>query len=234
MQHMDLSLEEYFYQEYCQNQFESDKDYRILMATGLNCKPVYPVDFYYARGMLTLHKPWHRTNPPNFSNEAKTIRTFLEMLDQKKFPRSVELQYEIAKKYSQEAKIELIANQGIVNNQDIDEDEVDPDLRDEILECEFCSNKTDDMPMDDLIEGCRVNIGRDYDWTTPTFKEMRDLTDRGEDYLNNLQKIYYENSSSTVVQERRKKMAKSIPFKSKSMILPMSKESLFSLQLILS
>ena len=205
LKYIDLSLEQFFYQVFCKNQFQDDKEYQILMATGLNCKPVYPVDFYYARGMLILHKPWHQTKPLSFHDETKTIRTFLQILNQKKFPRSVELQNEIARKYSQESKIELIAKQGIVRGQDIDKDELDPDLRDEILECEFCSNKTDEMQMDDLIGNCRVNIVRDYDWTTPTFDKPRELTDTGQDYLNNLQKRYYDNSADLQIQEQRKK-----------------------------
>ena len=61
------------------------------------------------------------------------------------------------------------------------------------------------MPMDDLLGGSHVNIGRDYVWTTQTFKEVRDLSDTGQEYLNNLQNRYNDNSSESQVRERRKK-----------------------------
>ncbi len=58
-----LSLEQYFYQVWCKENFLRDKDSdrpmkRILIARGLNCRPRHPIDFDYARGMLVLHKPW--------------------------------------------------------------------------------------------------------------------------------------------------------------------------------
>ena len=207
-EHIHYSLEEFFYAVYCRDHIEDNKKHRILMAGGLNCKPVYPADFYFARGMLLLHKPWHKNDPLDnlFKDRNKTIQTFLRMLDEPgAFPTSVRLQYDIARKYSQEAKIELIAKQGIVHNQELDEDAIDPDLLDEILEHEFCGHKTDDWKCDDMMDGVRVNIGREYDWTTPTFQEERLITDDGETYLTNLQERFYGANEKLEVQPRQKR-----------------------------
>ena len=58
-----LTLDQYFYKEWCRKKFMIDPDNnrrmnRILIAKGLNCRPRYPVDYDYARGMLLLHKPY--------------------------------------------------------------------------------------------------------------------------------------------------------------------------------
>jgi hypothetical protein len=34
--------------------------HRILIPKGMNCKLQYPVDYDYARGMLIMHKVWHK------------------------------------------------------------------------------------------------------------------------------------------------------------------------------
>ncbi len=64
------SLEQYFYSVFIQSTFKKGDDntntqetnidpdkHRILIAKGMNCKPWYPVDYNYARGMLIMHKP---------------------------------------------------------------------------------------------------------------------------------------------------------------------------------
>lgn len=97
-----LSLEQYFYTIYCREKFKDDVAHRVLLVNGLQCKPVYPADFYYARGMILLHKPWSKRNPPEnlFKNKEKTIKTFIRMYDEGELPTSVVLQYKIARKYS--------------------------------------------------------------------------------------------------------------------------------------
>ena len=68
-EHYPLSLEQYFYRVFVDSTFKKQGDnnistdqHRILMPKGMNCKPRYPVDYDYARGMLIMHKPWNKTN----------------------------------------------------------------------------------------------------------------------------------------------------------------------------
>ena len=58
-----MSMEQFFYCVFRKHTFYKDGDtkrkkYQILVPEGLNCRPQYPVDYDYARGMLVLHKPW--------------------------------------------------------------------------------------------------------------------------------------------------------------------------------
>jgi len=71
-EHYPLSLEQYFYRVFVDSTFKeqggnknniSTDQHRILMAKGMNCKPRYPVDYDYARGMLIKHKKWNRLIP---------------------------------------------------------------------------------------------------------------------------------------------------------------------------
>ncbi len=58
------SLDRYFYEVFIEDKYEKDEDSgrvkdRILLYSGLNCRPCHPIDFNYARGMLIMHKPWN-------------------------------------------------------------------------------------------------------------------------------------------------------------------------------
>jgi hypothetical protein len=69
-EHYLLSLEQYFYRVFVDSTFkkQGDKNYstdqhHILMPKGMNCKPRYPINYDYARGMmLIMHKPWNKTD----------------------------------------------------------------------------------------------------------------------------------------------------------------------------
>jgi hypothetical protein len=68
-EHYPLSLEQYFYRVFVDSTFKKQGDnnvstdqHRIIMPKGMNCKPRYPVDYNYARGMLIMHKTWNKTN----------------------------------------------------------------------------------------------------------------------------------------------------------------------------
>ena len=68
----------------------------------MNCKPQYPADYDYARGMLIMHKPWNKKNTLTalLKNKQNTIKEFLRMIDTKELPTSVLNQYLTAKKYA--------------------------------------------------------------------------------------------------------------------------------------
>jgi hypothetical protein len=92
-EHYPLSLEQYFYRVFVDSTFkkQEDKNYstdqqRILMPKGTNCKPHYPIDYDYARGMLIMHKPWNKTDILDklLKDKQRTIDKFLQMLGKKK------------------------------------------------------------------------------------------------------------------------------------------------------
>jgi hypothetical protein len=53
--------------------------HRILIPKVMNCKLQYPVDYDYARGMLIMHKPWHKHNTLTklLKNKQNTTNEFL-------------------------------------------------------------------------------------------------------------------------------------------------------------
>ena len=64
----NMSLEKYFYKHFISNKFYVDEitkrqKNRILIPRGLNCRPRYPVDYDYAKGMLIMHIPWSKSHP---------------------------------------------------------------------------------------------------------------------------------------------------------------------------
>lgn len=199
-EHHHHSLEQFFYNVFCREKLKEDKKHRILMTQGLNCRPVYPADFYYARGMLFLHKPWHKgaTLDKLFKDKEKTIETFKLMLDEGGFPTSVHTQYELARKYSKESKIECIASQGVGHDEEPNEEDMDFDEYDDYLANMNYSSKTDAMQVDDILSGDKVDLGLEHNWTVPFFKGDRDLTAEGEEYLNDLQKRYYTDRESSL------------------------------------
>jgi hypothetical protein len=58
----------------------ASNQHQILVPTGMNCTPRYPVDYAYAQGMLIMHKPWNKYNTLEhiLNNKKATIDTFLE------------------------------------------------------------------------------------------------------------------------------------------------------------
>jgi hypothetical protein len=85
-EHYHLSLEQYFYQVFIESTFKTQGEnnittdhHRIMMPKGMNCKPRYPVDYDYAKGMLFMHKPWNKTDTLDrlFEDKERTINKFL-------------------------------------------------------------------------------------------------------------------------------------------------------------
>ncbi len=112
-----LSLEQYFYHVFVDSTFKKhgeDKaftdQHRILMPKGLNCKPRYPIDYNYARGMLIMHKPWNKTDTlyKILKDKERTIKEFLQMINAKEVPTSVLAQYTTAMNYSGKPRVEVL------------------------------------------------------------------------------------------------------------------------------
>ena len=151
--------------------------------------------------MIWLHKPWRQQDCKKhgamrilLDDKKRTVNLFLEMYDEPgKLPMAVVNQYRMAQKYSREAKIELIAKQGLQICQNVNESLLDDDELEQHIHCQNRSQKT----MGEY-EGVEVethyNIGRDYDWTTKTFQGVRDVTTDGHNCLHGLQQMYYEEA----------------------------------------
>ncbi len=78
----------------------------MLIPKGMNCKPQFPVDYNYARGMLIMHKPWNKDNTLDklLKDQQQTIKEFLRMIDNQEVPTSVQAQYLTAMKYAHQKK----------------------------------------------------------------------------------------------------------------------------------
>ena len=195
-----MSLEKYFYKVFCQETFSKSGDtertkHRMLIPKGMNCRPRYPIDYNYARGMLIMHKPWHEKKPLTklLKNKRKTIRTFKRMIELKQLPTSVLAQYICAMKYTHQKQIEIIAKEGTVqpfNVQDMDDEE-----REQYLAHLHATNFTDANQPDNRIDGMEVNIGKDVDWTEQRFEEERDIRIQGEDWMQYTRENYYHAMS---------------------------------------
>jgi len=105
--HNHYSLEQYFYQVFVESTFKKKNNevseecdifnvvesnqHRMLIPKGMNCKPQFPVDYNYARGMLIMHKPWNKDNTLDklLKDQQRTIKEFLRMIDNQEVPTSV-------------------------------------------------------------------------------------------------------------------------------------------------
>ncbi len=98
----------------------------------MNCKPRYPIDYDYARGMLIMHKPWNKNNTLDklLKNKQRTINEFLCVIDQKEVPTSVQVQYVTAMKYSGKKRLEVLVKDG-VNHPDIEDNDNDEETNKE-------------------------------------------------------------------------------------------------------
>jgi hypothetical protein len=127
----DLILEQFFYRVFVHTTFKKSKNGNsddndekdavasnencILVPKGMNCIPIYPVDYDYAQGMLILHKPWSMDNTLNsiLKYLQKTINTFLFMIDNKEVPSLVTFQYHTAMKYARQEKLKYLSNRAL-------------------------------------------------------------------------------------------------------------------------
>jgi hypothetical protein len=201
-----MSLEQYFYEVFRVRKFYKDADsgrekYRILVAKGLNCRPRFPVDYNYARGMLIMHKPWSKRNPIDelLRDKDETISVFKRMLeDATVLPLHVLSEYYRAVKYSQQYKIEALAKEATESDCPI-LDEMDADELGNQVQWEHCNFfSSGSMPnASTKVGNTDVDIGLDHNWSEPFFKGARAAgTMDGEAYTDWLRTQYYVESSS--------------------------------------
>ena len=189
LEHSCLSLEQYFYNVWCKENFMRDEDSnrpmkRILIARGLNCRPRHPIDYDYARGMLLLHKPWSAKRPLDTRNKQKTIDEFKQMLNNRSVPTCVWTEYLRAVRYAHERRIEVVAKQGVLQA-DANFDELDQDEADQHFNWIHSNHFTDGMRTA-MISKQVVDIGIEHDWLEGFHNGGREITSEGEDYTTRL------------------------------------------------
>lgn len=184
--HHDLSLHRWFYDVYCKNQYMTTQGERgrILVGKGLNCKPRYPVDYNYARGMILMHKPWNKkkTHYDLLRDKRRTKRMFHTMVEEHEFPSAVIAQYICAVKYTQQRRIEIIARGGITQDI-INVDNLDDDERDLFEEWQHHNNRTDHQRKQDLLDVLNVSVGHDKDWSISDVQPVKQLCP-GQDWIS--------------------------------------------------
>lgn len=202
----NLSLEQFFYEKFVSKDFYEDSSTgrlknRILIPKGLNCRPRFPVDYDYAKGMLVMHRPWSCRNPLTdlLKDEQGTIDTFLRMMQNREVPQYVEAEFHRAVKYSQHWQYECIAKRVSVNDE-INLDKLDPEEMENLLHWEHSRHLSDKKGarLDDHVLDMRVDLGIDHDWSKTHFQGQRS-PDRlpPEEYVKYLKDVFYGESSSS-------------------------------------
>lgn len=206
-EHSRLSLDEYFYKVWRKKHPTKDPDSgrcmnNILLPKGLNCRPRYPIDYEYARGMLIMHKPWSLKNPLNTRNKQKTIDTFKVMLETRVVPTNVVTEYQRAVRYAQEKRLEVVAKKGTINV-NVNVEDLDEDDADQYLMWLHSSQLTDNKANPIMGENHNVDIGLNHKWSEPMFKGERDVTACGTEYTSLLREhrsklLIDENAPTTI------------------------------------
>jgi hypothetical protein len=202
-----LSLEDYFYEHFVSNDFYEDtttkrKKHRILIPKGLNCRPRYPVDYDYAKGMLVMHKPWSVRNPLNdlLDDEEETIKSFLTMIEKNELPLTVLSEYNRAVVYSQQWRYECTSKQ-VSTAEDVNLDDFDNEQLSNHLHWEHCRHLSaqNTRNLDDHVAEMRVNLGIDHNWTKRYFEgERAPNLMAPEEYTKYLKDKYYGNVSTPI------------------------------------
>lgn len=209
------SLEDYFYKVWKKEDFWTDKDTkreksRILVPKGLHCRPKYPIDYDYARGMLVMHLPWSKRNPINdlLNDKPRTIQTFREMVGKRLLPLHVLSEFSRAVKYSQQHKIEALAKEGTTSDKpslpsDLTKEEMDEQLDYWEHSRHFSNNTNANVNFGSLI----ADIGLNHDWSKSFFNGVRasNIMD-GELWTDYVRKEYYNDSDPSKLDIPRKRV----------------------------
>ena len=201
--HHHMSLETYFYKVFCNETFRSQSDtdrtkHRLLVPKGLNCKPRFPVDYNYARGMLIMHKPWNKDRPLTklLSNKTKTIQVFERMLRKNHLPSAVVAQHVCAVKYAHQKRLEMVAKEG--TQQPLVLENLDDEEADQFVAHQQLSHFSDGKAHNEQVAGVDVDIGLSLDWTTLRYNGTRRTTCDGKDWMDYLRSEHNHNRSKEV------------------------------------
>ncbi len=146
-----------------------------------------------------MHKLWHKsmTLERLLKNKQNTINEFLQMIDAKEVPTSVRAQYLTAVKFSTNKKkrLEVLVKEG-VNHPNIEDKNNDEETNKRITEWLHGSHLTDNKLLSDSINNVMVDIGKNKDWSITNYKQMRQITIDGKEYLTQITNMYYNNNKS--------------------------------------
>jgi hypothetical protein len=165
----------------------------------MNCKPRYPVDYNYARGMLIVHKVWHKIMTLNriLKNKQNTINEFLLIINAKEVPTSVQTQYLTALKYAtnKTKRLEVLMKKQ-VNHPNIGDKNNDEETNERITGWLHGSHLIDNKLLTDSINNVTVDIGKNKDWSINDYEQMRQTTIDEKEYLTQITYMYYNNNKS--------------------------------------
>ena len=131
----------------------------IIIPTGLNGNPVFPVSSSYARTVLLLHKPWSKSNPLGFESGGMVglFPEFYQFLKSDLCPLNVRLDYASAKeKYDRGLRFLEVTNDNGKSSSGDDSNVDDPDL---LMYVDALRNVRNFKGMEDFYKG---NDGFDF------------------------------------------------------------------------
>jgi hypothetical protein len=96
-------------------------------------------------------------------------------------------------KYARQKKLEILVKQG-VNHPDIDEENLDEEILGRLTGWIHNNHFTDNKLNDDRINYVTVDIGQHKDWLISDFEESQSTTIEGKEYVEQITKLYYNNS----------------------------------------
>ena len=198
-----LSMERYFYEVFQTKAFYKDSvtkrnKYRILLPKGLNCRPKYPANYDYARGMLLLHIPWHHDENLDelLSDTDATVERFLQMIGDRKFPLYVLAEYNRAVKYSQQYQIESLQKEATNH---ADEMDLNMFTEEELEQWEHSRHLSTNMTTSNIFDTMNADIGIDHDWSKSFYQGTRHpSTSNGELYTEYLKGYFYEDTTQNI------------------------------------
>jgi len=103
----------------------------LIIPTGLNGNPVFPVSSLYARTVLLLHKPWSKTDPLGFESGgmAGLFPEFYRFLQSDLCPLNVKLGYASTKeKYDRGLRFLEVTNDNPNSSTGVDTNVDDADF----------------------------------------------------------------------------------------------------------
>ena len=195
-----LSMENYFYSVFMNRTFYKDtftkrNKYRILLPKGLNCRPRYPANYDYARGMLLLHIPWHDEENLDLLLRDKdaTVKKFLDLVGSRTLPLYVLSEYHRAIEYSHQYQVEALAKEPKDHSDEMD---LNNYTEEELEMWEHSRHLSTNMTTSNTVGDMMCDIGIDHDWSKSFFHGSRNQnTSNGELYTEYLKGFFYENTT---------------------------------------
>jgi len=159
----------------------------IIIPTGLNGNPVFPVSSSYARTVLLLHKPWSKSKPLAFESEGAVtlFPEFYQFLKSDLCPINVRLGYASAKeKYDRGLRFLEVTNDNQISPSNDENDVDDPDW---VMYVDALRNVRNFKGMEDFYKG---NDGFDFNIQNSTM----DPTNKDGNWLLNEKNKWLERA----------------------------------------